>query len=722
MKILMTTMALDLGGAETHIVELAKELVRRGHSVAVASNGGRYVETLESFGVRHYSVPMHRRSPACMAISAFKLVGIIRRERPDLVHSHARIPAMISGLVCALARVPMVTTTHYAFEVNGILRKFSNWGRKSLVVSQDLKDYLMREYDMPEDSIFPTVNGIDTERFRRNPEARDAVRREYGLARDAVVVSHISRLDPEPAIGADALIRAVPAIFKFEPRARFLIVGGGSELSRLTALADEVNAKVGADAVTICGVRLDAERILAASDLFVGISRSALEALSAELPVVLAGGLGYLGIMREEVLDDCVATNFTCRGFEKPAPELIADDVVTLLQRGSPKFDGRSLIMERYSVGITADTALRAYRAALKKRYGVALCGAYGMGNVGDEAILSSILAEIREVDPDVPVWVFSKRPKSTAQLHHVRSAHTFNICSFFAIMGRVSVYLNGGGNLIQDDTSRRSLWFYLYTLLAARMRGAKTLMYGCGIGPVNYRFDRWAAGRVINACADAITLREDGSALELQELGVTRPLVRLSADPVLALEPADDAAVDAELTAQGLDPNGRYACFALRPWRGVDAALEAFKLAASYVRERYGFTPLFFPVDGGRDAEINEVAAARCSAVSLREITDPKLAIGVLGRMRLMVSMRLHGLIFGANQAVPLVGVAYEPKVTQFMRYIGLDDCIDLGAVTSAALTAAIDSALSRPRNSSDSARASERVNVATLREILEQ
>ena len=66
MKILMATMGLDIGGAETHIVELAKELKAEGHDIAIASNGGVYVPEIKAAGIRHYSVPMHRRNLNCM--------------------------------------------------------------------------------------------------------------------------------------------------------------------------------------------------------------------------------------------------------------------------------------------------------------------------------------------------------------------------------------------------------------------------------------------------------------------------------------------------------------------------------------------------------------------------------------------------------------------------------------------------------------------------------
>ena len=93
MKIFMATMGLDIGGAETHIVELSKELKARGHEVVIASNGGVYVPEVTAAGIRHYNVPMNRRSVKNMMRSRALLKDILRKEKPDIVHAHARIPA-----------------------------------------------------------------------------------------------------------------------------------------------------------------------------------------------------------------------------------------------------------------------------------------------------------------------------------------------------------------------------------------------------------------------------------------------------------------------------------------------------------------------------------------------------------------------------------------------------------------------------------------------------
>ena len=101
------------------------------------------------------------------------------------------------------------------------------------------------------------------------------------------------------------------------------------------------------------------------------------------------------------------------------------------------------------------------------------------------------------------------------------------------------ALYINGGGSLMQDVTSTRSIWYYCYTLYAAKKRGCKVMMYGCGIGPINRPGNRRMAARTIDTSVDRITLRDDNSRALLAEMGVTRPDIRVSADPTIILTPA---------------------------------------------------------------------------------------------------------------------------------------------------------------------------------------
>ena len=151
-----------------------------------------------------------------------------------------------------------------------------------------------------------------------------------------------------------------------------------------------------------------------------------------------------------------------------------------------------------------------------RNRTGILICGAYGLGNSGDEAILTAILRQVRDAAPDADITVLSRNPAETAEQYHVKALYMFDFPGIHRVLNNTRLYINGGGSLIQDATSRRSLLYYLYTLWAAKKHKCRVLMYGCGIGPVRYRGDRRLTRRILNQCVDMITLREADSLREL--------------------------------------------------------------------------------------------------------------------------------------------------------------------------------------------------------------
>jgi polysaccharide pyruvyl transferase CsaB len=330
-------------------------------------------------------------------------------------------------------------------------------------------------------------------------------------------------------------------------------------------------------------------------------------------------------------------------------------------------------------------------------RSGILICGAYGHGNAGDDAILEAIIEEMRSIDPDMTISVLSRRPEETRRVHGVRAIHTFNFPAFLRVMLKTKLYLNGGGSLIQDVTSRRSLWYYLFTIAAAKLLGNRVIMYGCGIGPVIRRNDRRITKFVLNRYVDIITLREDNSQNELKEYGVTRPEIVLASDPALTIPPAADSEVDAEFQRHGIDPNGKYICFALRRWPGFFEKAVHFADAAKYAYDKYGLTPVFLSINHRNDGEAADWVAKKLDIPYhiLREPMRPSMTIGIMSRMSAVVSMRLHGLIFASGRGIPLVGISYDPKVTAFLDYIGQKLYLELEDVDSDRLRSLVSSAL---------------------------
>jgi len=329
------------------------------------------------------------------------------------------------------------------------------------------------------------------------------------------------------------------------------------------------------------------------------------------------------------------------------------------------------------------------------------ICGAYGKENAGDDAILSAIIQEMQGIDPYMPITVLSRRPKRTRLTYRVNAIHTFAVLRWRRAMGRSRLYISGGGSLIQDVTSRRSLWYYLYNIRAAKRKKNRVMMYGCGIGPVIRPRHQRLAADYMNRYVDAITLREPDSLQELRRMGVDRPEACLSADPALRLPAPSDALIDSAMLSHGVPVQGRYICFALRNWPGVEEKLPAIRAGAEYAYKKYGLTPLFLAVEKFHDPEVLR-RTVKGLAVPHYLITDPEspaAIIGVLSRMQAVVSMRLHALIFAAGRGIPLVGLVYDPKVSAFLRYIGEDQFVALDKLTAESLCALIDGAAKRRR-----------------------
>ncbi|MPM65600.1 hypothetical protein SDC9_112497 [bioreactor metagenome] len=156
---------------------------------------------------------------------------------------------------------------------------------------------------------------------------------------------------------------------------------------------------------------------------------------------------------------------------------------------------------------------------------------------------------------------------------------------------------------------------------------------------------------------------------------------------------------MDGLLESRGLDPRGSYVAFILRPWPGFEDKLAVFAAAADDAYNRHGLTPVFFPIERQLDVEAGRKAAALVTVPHhiLESTGSSAHTIGMLSRMRVVVSMRLHGLVFAAGQGVPLVGVVYDQKVSSFLSYIGQDLFTQLESLTEEGLKAQLDAACAR-------------------------
>ncbi len=689
MKILMTTMSLDIGGAETHILELSRELVRRGIEVSVASNGGVYVPQLEEAGIRHYTVPLNTKNPWAVLTSYFRLRKIIRREKFDVVHAHARIPAFICGLLHRRLKFRFVTTTHGVYDAPLYWRLLSDWGEKSLAVSYDIKQYLIDNYRIPSDNITITINGIDTNRFSSQVPTEELVC-ELELSRSCTHrVLYVSRIDRESAHIGFQLVEAAPLLASDYEDIEFLLVGGGTAFDDLKARADEVNRILGRQVVRMVGPRTDVWRFMSLADIFVGVSRSALEAMSAELPTVIAGSQGYIGIFTPERLNAALDTNFCARGCGDSNVRLLCDDIRTLFSMSaSDRVEmgryNRRIVLDRYSISRMADDAVRVYdsvRPYRPFRHGdVLLSGYYGFGNMGDDSLLQLIIEGLRSREPDLRITVLSHTPKKTAAHFAVRSIGRFNFPAILREMKSPScrLLISGGGTLITDITSERSLLYYTTVMKMARRHGLKTMLYASGIGPLKSGKSRKMAREALEPI-ESMALRDRTSVAELESLGIKADgRVRLTADPAFRLEPTADNWIKYVMNREGITRDRRYFAVSVRGGATGISEEELDKLAfvCKLIREKQKLEPLIVVLQPTMDGDISDRLAEMIRAKTVRGLCASELT-SLMAFMEYAISMRLHLIIYAADAGVPAAALSRDIKLAALCETLGVPDCL---------------------------------------------
>jgi len=668
-------MRMDIGGAETHILELSKALSRRGYEVTVASNGGVFVPELTAAGVRHVTIPLHRRSLGPLIRSYFALRRLIKQERFDIVHAHARIPSFLCGLIKRRFKFPFVTTAHFTFTTKGLAGKLTNWGEQTIAVAEDLRAYLIEHYGVPTENIFTTVNGIDMERFSPTVSG-SRVRAELGICQEAPLVLHVSRLDLAPASVAEQLIDCARVLAEAQPDLHIVIVGGGDQLERLREKAAAVNATIGHTALHITGPRTDISACIAASDVFVGVSRAALEAMSAEKPVVLAGHQGYAGIFDENQLTVSRETNFCYRGLALPTKDALERDINACLamdteQRAALGRYGRETVKRYYSVATMTEDTLRAYEAVLAlhpKR--ILVSGYYGFQNAGDEAILEAFVQSTQDLPLPTQVTVLSKTPIETAGKYGVQAVYRFRAFAVLRAIRNTDVLVSGGGSLLQDKSSTRSIIYYLAIIRLAKLLGKPVMLYANGIGPVVRPANRRRVRRVVSR-ADMITLREESSRAELLDMGVKAAELHVTADPIFLLQGADESGAVQALRQAGVPEDRPVIGLSVRTLRtGADFVRQMARFG-DRVTEELDCHVVFVAMQRPQDVTVSRAIMAQMikPATILGSELSPEVLIGACGQMELVVAMRLHTMLFAAKAQTPVIGLVCDPKIAYYLE-----------------------------------------------------
>lgn len=301
------------------------------------------------------------------------------------------------------------------------------------------------------------------------------------------------------------------------------------------------------------------------------------------------------------------------------------------------------------------------------------ISGYYGFDNAGDEAMLLAMVGAFRSMEPSLDITVISGNPADTRQRYGVSAVHRLNLWGIIRAIQRCDLLISGGGSLLQDVTSGRSIFYYLGIMQLACWMGRPIMLYAQGIGPIRSRLARAFMKHIGNRVAVG-TVRDRGSLTELAGLGVTRPQVTVTADPVLALTPASPELGRRLIDGLGLTGEGPVIGFSVREWQECDHYKTVFAAVADRLVVEIGARIVFIPMQWPDD-----VTAARRVAIRMRQPhgviekkCDTTELLSIVRNLDLLVGVRLHALIFAAVTERPFVGVSYDPKIERFLETLG--------------------------------------------------
>ncbi|MGI6734556.1 MAG: polysaccharide pyruvyl transferase CsaB [Anaerovoracaceae bacterium] len=726
MRIMLFAAGGDIGGGKTHILSLARELSENNDLRLVSFRSGVLADEGREMGLDVVVIEngwnvFNDMRMALREVDSFK---------PDVIHCHGAKANMLGVLVKKLRTIPVMTTVHSdpRLDYLGMPLKQYTFGLINAIALRNMDFYMAVAGRMEQNliergfdpwRIFTIYNGLDFSGANETPKP------SKGEDED-IIVGIAARLTPIKDIGT--VIRAFNIAYGKNPRLKLLIAGTGEDEDELRALTKELKISHRVEFVgwinDIKGFfsKVDINVLASLSETF---PYSLLEGAYEHCPAVASrvGGIpalinhGENGFLFEAGDVETFSDYIYRLSVDEELRRRLAEN---LFQKAKKDFSLERMRQDQEQV---YRTILR--RKQYKGRHGAVICGAYGRGNAGDEAILKAILSQFREIDPDMPFWVMSRKKNETRVANKTRAMYIFNVPAFIRSLRKAEIFVNGGGSLIQDVTSSRSLYFYLFTLQAAKWCGCKIIMYGCGIGPINSQKNRRIAAKVLNNTADIITLRDSVSLELLKEMKVEKPEIILAADPTVNISKVGPAAVEAAFAKEGIPSGIRKIGFCLRNWPDFHHP-EWVGEAADYAWKTYGVTPIFLPIEIPKDISAADKAAASMTSpyYKCRHKHTVEELIGMLGSMEVVVGMRLHSLIFATAGGAPVIGISYDVKVDSFIKDIGSTACMPLASLSTEWLCNEIDLAMQRgPEKAQEAAerlKEAQKINIDAARRLL--
>ena len=333
----------------------------------------------------------------------------------------------------------------------------------------------------------------------------------------------------------------------------------------------------------------------------------------------------------------------------------------------------------------------------------ILICGNYGAGNLGDEAILDGILRLMNSTWPNVGLSVLSADPSSTRREHKISSVYLFpsgfrSMLKFWLgghwiktihALKKADLVILGGGGLFTDE-KWQAIWIWYVQAWWFWIFRKKLVCLGQSVGPLKSNWSRYIARKVFSR-ALMVSVRDKESASLLKEIGIAN--ARVLSDPAFALAYEHETArnIQAQIV------------LSLRDWpagKGQDV-LPDIARTIDWLWQDHHLKTVFVPFQDRVNDDILlyerlSVLVKVPEQLQLKRGDDYKQAMEIIGRSKLVLGMRLHSLIFAVLENRPFVAISYSTKVKNMMSEIKMADyCLDYPEADFAKLKSKLEKTL---------------------------
>ncbi|NDI34779.1 polysaccharide pyruvyl transferase CsaB [Chengkuizengella sediminis] len=307
------------------------------------------------------------------------------------------------------------------------------------------------------------------------------------------------------------------------------------------------------------------------------------------------------------------------------------------------------------------------------------ISGYYGFNNSGDEAVLCSILAALRnqtaQTNVQIEPIVLSANPVQTTQMYGVQAVHRMKLKEVYAAIRKSDGLISGGGSLLQDVTSNKTIPYYLGILKLAQWLGKPTFIYAQGIGPIQKPIFHKRVNKVFERC-HYISVRDTASYALLKEMGLNDSQIDQVPDPVMGMSVPLQQENNKVFSS---DNQPKVIGVSVRFWNKERSELNKIAKAIKLLREKENVIIKMLPFHMPHDLEAS-LYILHQMGLSEKELPEdiqilsgdnPTEMFKEVSTCDVLIGMRLHSLIYAANNYVPLVGISYDPKIDLFLEQI---------------------------------------------------